>query len=201
MKDNLILKDWLPENILPLAVPLTEKYTTSKYVLHYYEGFDPNVAIRVCDETLEEMIILTPINIYLYIIDYPHDHSRLDRIGSNNGYTQKVGNQFSIVIFRKIFWPKVLLHELLHVLWFLNNLPIPDGSPKWDEAIIEAHAVRIAIKKNYINEAEYRYYLNQSRNTIMQVCGGDLSVLTTSQKTPVYEYMFLSQNINNLLID
>ena len=193
------LVDWMPNNMLPSAVPLTEKYECDKYILHYYDGFNPDLAMRVCDETLQNVILLWPINIYLYIIDYPHDHTTLDRKGSNNGYTQRVGDRYSIVIFRKLFWPKVLLHELLHVLWFQNNLPMIDCSLKWDEAIIEAYAVRSAVAKNYINGTEYFYYLKQSQNTILQVCGGDISVLRSQQKTPLFEYIFLSDKINNLL--
>lgn len=194
------LRGWVPSDVMHTAVPLTEEYKGKNYKLHFYEGFDPSIAISICEDLLMDVILADPVDIYLYIIDYPHDHSRLDRQGSNNGYTQIVGQHYSIVIFRKLFWPKVLIHELLHVLWFLNQMPIVRDFPRWDEAIIEAHAVRIAIQKNYINEKEYMYYLRQSKKVITDCVGGDIMTgLKNKQETHVYEYIFLSEAINGLL--
>lgn len=193
------LAGWVPPELIHTAVPLTEKYIGNNYNLHYYQGFEPSLAISVCEDLLRDASLVDSVDVYLYIIDYPHDHSRLDRQGSNNGYTQIVGNHYSVVIFRRLFWPKVLIHELLHVLWFLNQLPIVRDFPRWDEAIIEAHAVRIAIQKNYINEKEYSYYLRHSKKTITECLGGDIQLLKDKQETHVYEYIFLSDAINNLL--
>lgn len=194
------LQGWVDNDVLKFAVPLSETYKSENYILHYYEGFDIAVAISICDEILNEVLMTEPIHIYLYIIDYPHDHSRLDRIGSNNGYMQRIGNSYSIVIYRKLFWPKVLIHELMHVLWMLNTLPITRECPRWDEAIIEAYAVRMAIQRHYINESEYKYYLAKSKDTILSVCGGDIDKLKKMQKTSVYEYIILSDQINKTLI-
>ena len=193
------LRGWIPPDLIHTAVPLTEKYNGSNYRLHYYEGFNPSTAISICEDLLRDVILADSVDIYLYIIDYPHDHSRLDKQGSNNGYTQIVGHHYSIVIFRKLFWPKVLIHELLHVLWIQNQMPIVRDFPRWDEAIIEAQAVRLAIQKNYINEKEYMYYLRQSKQIITECVGGDISSLKDKQETHVFEYIFLSDAINKLL--
>lgn len=197
------LKSWVPENVMQFAVPLTEVYNdpNGKYNIHHYKGFDPSLPSLICDDILggSEVILDEPVDIFLYLIDYPHEYQRLDRIGSNNGYTQVSGNYYSIVIFRKLFWPKVLVHELLHVLWFLNKLPIAREFPRWDEAIIEAHAVRISIMKGYINESEYKYYLNRSKSEIINCVGGDINQLKKKQKTHLYEYLFLSSQIRELI--
>ncbi len=193
------LADWLPKNVLPMMVPLTEKLETLNYTIHYYKGFEPSLAQTICDEVIGDLQLINPIDIYLYIIDYPHEYTRLDREGCNNGFTQKVGDCYSIVVFRKLFWPKVLIHELFHVLWFVNHLPITRDFPRWDEAIIEAEAVRLAIRKGYINESEYRYFLSQTKNAISNICGGDImESLRAKQQTAVYEYIYLSDALNNL---
>lgn len=193
-----ILPGWVPPDALRLAVPLTEKYEGNNYVIHHYDGFEIGTAVSICEELLQSVTMPNPIHIYLYLIDYPHDHSRLDRMGSNNGYTQRTGQLYSIVIFRKLFWPKVLIHELLHVLWMVNQYPIPCETLRWDEALIEAQAVRLAIARHYINESEYKYYIQQTKDTLMRVCGGTKQ-LRRNQRTPLYEYIYLSENVNKLL--
>ena len=104
------------------------------------------------------------------MFDYPHNLESLDKIGVNNGYMQVTGNKYSIVIYRHMFWPKVLVHELLHVLWRCNSYPIPlqNTSPRWDEAIIEAHAVTYAMKNNYISSDGYNYYLKLNKKVSLR---------------------------------
>jgi uncharacterized membrane protein len=179
-------------------VPLTEKHESDNYTLHYYNGFDPSMAISICEDMLRDVNVIDPINIYLYIVDYPHDFKRFDRIGYNNGYMQKSGSCYSIVILRKLFWPKVLIHEILHILWYMNNLPICNETPRWDESIIESHAVKLAISKGYINETEYNYYIRQCKKEISNILGGDISKLMKTQKTHVYEYIYLSNALTKL---
>lgn len=197
------LNGWMSEDIMRIAVPLNEKYTSDNYIIHHYSGMDISIAITICEEMLSSLNISEAVNIYLYIVDYPHEHTRLDRIGSNNGYTQLVGDCFSVVIFRKRFWPKVLIHELLHVVWLSNNIRSSNIYPRWDEAIIEANAVKIAISKGYINGAEYDYYIKMSKREIensLQIMGGNvMDVLKRKQKTHLYEYLYLSEEIRLLL--
>ena len=195
------MSNWMPKEAMSMMVPLTEKYVHDNFILHYYTGFDINMALNICIDMTENMVLTDPINIYLYIVDYPHDFTNLDRKGSNNGFTQRVGTNYSIVVFRKLFWAKVLIHELLHVAWMLNNLPISREFPKWDEAIIESHAVRLAIQKGYINEAQYKYYLNQSKSRVVELCGGYSNLHDTlkyKQKTALYEYLFLSDGLSKI---
>ena len=229
---NLISPDWVPEEYLSLAVPLSEKIETQYWVLHYYEGFDTSIAIRICNNYInkiaEECGLCNPVNVYLYLVDYPHDYSSdLTRKKCNNGYLQRVGQNvctanYSIVIFRKLFWPKVLLHEILHILWQVNLFPNCTSTPKYDEALVEFHAVNISKRNNYINLDEYQYWLKHSQqavvNNVMQRKINFLNInnLTlggrsenfmedfkkkclSKQQTYVYEYLFMSTNMEEII--
>jgi len=212
MMMNKQLKQWIPNNIIVSAIPLNDKVINDKYIIHHYEGFDTTRAETICDEMLEDINLINPVNIYLYLFEYPHHYENLDRLGSNNGYMQKNGEYYSIVIFRHLFWPKVLVHELLHIFWFTKNIPIERCSPRWDEAIIEAYAVEICMRKGYINTAEYRYYLKQSQDIVSnklqcppenlpgKLSGGKLDQLClANQSTNVLEYLFISERIRNMM--
>lgn len=218
--NNHHLDNWVTDTVKMCAIPLTETHIDEKFIIHYYLGFDITIATAICIEMFQSIELRHPVHIYLYIIDYPHDHSTMNRIGSNNGYMQKCGEYYSIVVYRKLFWPKVLIHEILHVLWISNCIPMNSNYPKWDEAIIEAEAVRQSIQKGYINASEYRYYLDQSKRVIAKtICGGgnknntndnnhiDIKIdnktvvdeCLSKQKTALLEYIFLSDTINDLV--
>jgi hypothetical protein len=201
--NNPHIDNWVSDTVRNLAVPLSEVCERDKYILHYYKGFDCSLAVTICEDMFSSLTLSNKVDIYLYIIDYPHEHKRMDCIGSNNGYMKMVGSYYSIVIFRKLFWPKTLIHEILHISWIQNGIPRNVGRPAWDEAIIEAQAVRLSICKNYIDVNEYRCYINNSKNTIVNnitnVSGGRLQSFITQQKTNLLEYIFLSDEINNVI--
>ena len=224
------LSNWVPEDYIKLSIPLTEKIESNHWILHYYSGFNPALASIICDKYINPISsfynIVNPVNIYLYVIDYAHNYSsELNRKNCNNGYMQRVGNDvtsanYSIVIFRKLFWPKVLLHEIFHILWQVETIPHCISIPKYDEALVEYYAVNIAQRNGYINEPEYKYWLKQSQNTIinnvmptrngpfssMGLTGGSYDKFMNefkkrcleTQKTHVYEYLFMSQDLQSM---
>jgi len=162
------LQGWIPDEKLCLAIPLDVIERFDNYIIHHYSGFKAlHIVTSICDKILDNLNLVNPINIYLYLFDYPHNYETLDRKGGNNGYLQSVNEHYSIVIFRHKFWPKVLIHELLHVIWLQNKLPICPLAPRWDEAVIEAYAVQIAIMDKYISEAEYKHYLMISQSSVL----------------------------------
>lgn len=201
---------WPP---IEIAIPLDESEEHDGYVLHYYSGFNTRVAQSICDKFLTPLVekyALDPVHVHLFLVDIKHDYTgELVPANCNNGYTVRFGNSnYKIVIFRNLFWPKVLLHEIFHILWFSGDLGMVNCKPKYDESIVEFYAVHYAVVNNYINEAEYKYYLNNTRNTLkeniikrfsgQEIRGGWAGVakeLLGIQKTHVAEYIFYIDSI------
>jgi len=174
------MESYIPADIFRFAVPLTETEGDDEYTLHFYRGFMPALASTICTKYLAPLVrrySLEPIHVYLYLVDCKHDYdNELTQANCNNGFTMFVGElpnlNISIVVYRYMFWPKVLIHEILHVLWRAAGLPIiPNVSPKYDESIVEHYAVQIASSNKYISSQEYAYYLATSRQKVIEnVC-------------------------------
>lgn len=166
----------LPLDFVKMAVPLNECDDEEEYQLHYYKGFNPSMAHSICKKYLTPIVHkygIPSVDIYLYIIDHEHRyHEELNWNNCNNGYTMFSGQSIffvSIVVFRYLFWPKTLLHEIFHVLWRCGNLPNCHGlSPKYDESIVEFYAVEQAIDNGYIKQDEYNYYKESARRKILE---------------------------------
>ena len=197
---------------IEVSVPLNDIDEHENYTLHFYEGFKGiNLARKICDKFLDNLVVkygLEHVHIYLYLIDFDHNFcGDLVKANCNNGYTVRFSEQrYSIVIFRHKFWPKVLLHEIFHVLWFCGGLDPITAVPKYDESIVEFYAVHYAITNNYINEAEYTYYLGNARRDLVlntqnrfKLCGGStqevVEHLLSFQQTPVAEYIYGIANV------
>ena len=203
---DLHLGGWVPEHIMSIAVPLNKVHDGVKWKLHYREGFDSTMACKICDKFLTKICVeynLPIVNLYLYCMNYDHDFtSDLNRVNCNNGYTLYLEDYFNIVIFREKLWPKVLIHEILHILWIASKKmrSYKDIKPKRDETIIEEWALYFSITYGYIDYNSYLVYRNKSRNDIIQnVTGGNKNIdfvtaCLHKQKTHVYEYLFLTQD-------
>lgn len=197
----ITLKGWVPFPLIPREC-LDETIDNDNYCIHYNDTHYKQAltAQSICDKYLSPISDKHQIdktNIYLYLIDYPHNYDKtLDRENCNNGYTLAYPKKFYIVIFRRLFWPKVLIHEILHILWISSSIPIPRSIPKYDESFIEKIAVTNACKEGYIDFDKYKEYLDESRNKLIEIYGGSKNIMN-HQKTPVYEYLFYDEVIKN----
>lgn len=193
------LAGWVPPALIPREC-LDTKIDQPTYCIHYNEGHEKQAwsAQTICDKYLVPIIEkyqIDKVQIYLYLINYPHRYDQpLTRENCNNGFTVAYPNKFYIVVFRRMFWQKVLIHEILHVLWITSSIPIPRSTPKYDESIIERLAVRNASRDGYLDIDHYVRYLQESRSTLLNLYGGTKQIIQ-NQKTPVYEYLFYDEVI------
>lgn len=196
------LVGWVPDYLIPREC-LDSEIETEEYMIHYNneDSAQAMIARTIAEKYLvpiSQKYSLPQVHIYLYLINYYHDYEKaLTRENCNNGYTVSYGNKsFYIVVFRRLFWPKVLIHEILHVLWISTSLPIIEVIPKFDESIIEKLAVMNAVKGGFIDGDHYTHFLEKSRETVMRVHGGKPEILN-SQKSSVYEYLFFDDVISD----
>lgn len=198
------LQGWIPEEILCIALPLDKKFQSSSYEINYREGTDIGMVSKICETYLKPTCMkygLPRVPIYMYCMNYSHNFTgELDRVNCNNGYTQKIGNHYSIVIFRRFLWPKVLIHEILHILWMSAGFPSYQGiQPKQDEIEIEGWALCLSINEGYISQEQYLHYRRSACKAIVHnVMGGAINgdfakECLKKQKTPIYEYFFLTK--------
>jgi hypothetical protein len=197
------LSGWVPSALIPNEC-LDTKIDNENYCIHYNSSHEKQAwnAQTICDKYLVPIINnhnLDKVHIYLYLINYLHNYDKpLTRENCNNGYTVSYPNKFYIVVFRRLFWQKVLIHEILHVLWISSSIPIPRSSPKYDESFIEKIAVRNASRDGYLDIDHYTRYLEESKNTLLNIYGGTNEIIS-NQKTPVYEYLFYDKVILDVI--